>query len=165
MVWCFGLSRQVPGGGLGAREGSGSAQRAHPQSRLPGALSAAQAGGTMNTASGSKHDVWIRQGQADHEMSPPAGSATSASDQLQGRGKCGKTGTGVFRASEGLSSHAALNCMNNYLVPPLHPHWGTEREGRSQNRHSAVPVASSSHRQSLCSQQEKPLPSRGLCSG
>lgn len=71
----------------------------------------------MRTAAVSKHDIWSRQGQADQEMSPPAGSATSASDQLQGRGKCVKPGADVFRASQGLRSHAVLNHVEDLLGP------------------------------------------------
>ena len=85
--------------------------------RLPRAMAGAKTGGTMKTPAVSKHDIWSQQGQADQEMSPPAGSATSASDQLRGRGKCGKTGTDIFRASEELSSHAALNCIEDLLGP------------------------------------------------
>lgn len=71
----------------------------------------------MKTAAVSKHDIWSWQGQAEQEMSPPAGSATSMSDRLQGSGKCGKTGTDVFGASEWLSSYAALNRIKDLLGP------------------------------------------------
>lgn len=39
----------------------------------------------MKTAAVSRTDIWSWQGQVDHEMSPPAGSAISKSDQLQSR--------------------------------------------------------------------------------
>lgn len=90
----------------------------------------------MKTAAASKHDIWSRQGQADQATSPPAGSATSASDQLQGRGKCGKPGTDVFRASEGLSSHTALNCIEDLLGPSAQLPTGA-RNGEDRSRLSA----------------------------
>jgi len=93
-------------------------------------------------------------------MSLPAGSATSASHQLQGRGKCGKTGTDVCRASEGLCSQLRRGCT---WSPRSAPHRGMKWEGRSQTGRSAVAAARGSGRRSLCSRRAKPSPLRGVC--
>lgn len=117
------VSRQLLGGGLARGISRGvwlclaCSLPEQREPRLPGEMAGAKTGGTTKTAAVSKHDIWSQQGQADQEMSPPAGSATSTSDQLRGRGKCGKTGTDVFRASEKLSSRAALNCTKDLLGP------------------------------------------------
>lgn len=117
------VSRQLLGGGLARGISRGvwlclaCSLPEQREPRLPGAMAGAKTGGTTKTAAVSKHNIWSRQGQADQEMSPPAGSATSTSEQLRGRGKRGKPGTDVFRASEELSCCAALNCIEDLLGP------------------------------------------------